>query len=125
MGAKSFSEKMFSPVFIQGCKAEAKYRSVPISRCCLLPERRQNEPDQGWLVWHPYRRPTFQRVLLLLCREFRSDGASYEDIIVPNQTTYVNITLNRQVDKNMFRFDPADQPRKKFGNLKPAGTPVD
>lgn len=57
--------------------------------------------------------------------EFRSDGAAYEDIIVPNQTTYVDITLNRQVDKNVFRFDPADQPRREFDNLKPAGKPVD
>jgi hypothetical protein len=56
--------------------------------------------------------------------EFRSDGASYEDIIAPNQTTYVDITLNRQVDKNVFRFDTADHARMNFKNLKPAGEPV-
>ena len=53
--------------------------------------------------------------------EFRSDGAAYEDIIVPNQTTYVDITLKRQVDKNVFRFDRADQPRRSFKKVKPAG----
>ncbi|MFA7347530.1 MAG: alpha/beta hydrolase [Desulfurivibrionaceae bacterium] len=57
--------------------------------------------------------------------EFRSDGASYSNIIAPNQTTYVDITLNRQVDKNVFRFDPADQPRKNFKNLPVAGKPID
>lgn len=57
--------------------------------------------------------------------EFRSDGASYSNIIAPNQTTYVDITLNRQVDKNVFRFDPAGQPRKNFKNLPVAGEPID
>jgi hypothetical protein len=53
--------------------------------------------------------------------EFRSDGVSNTDIILPNQTTYVDITLKRQVDKNVFRFDPADQPRSSFKKVKPAG----
>jgi len=58
--------------------------------------------------------------------EFRSDGAAYNDIIVANQTTYVDITLTRQVDKNVFRFDPAgQQPRTDFKKLKPTGGPVD
>ena len=57
--------------------------------------------------------------------EFRSDGVSYADIILPNQTTYVDITLKRQVDKNIFRFDPADQPRGSFKNVKPAGEAID
>lgn len=56
--------------------------------------------------------------------EFRSDGAAYADIIAPNQTTYVDITLKRQVDKNVFRFDPADQPRRSFKKLKPSGEPI-
>lgn len=57
--------------------------------------------------------------------EFRSDGVSYADIILANQTTYVDITLKRQVDKNVFRFDPADQPRGSFKSVKPAGEPID
>lgn len=57
--------------------------------------------------------------------EFRSDGAAYEDIIAPNQTTYVDVTLKRQVDKNVFRFDRADKARMNFKNLKPAGERVD
>lgn len=57
--------------------------------------------------------------------EFRSDGASYADIIVPNQTTYVDITLRRQVDKNVFRFDYGEQARVDFKNLKPSGEVVE
>lgn len=53
--------------------------------------------------------------------EFRSDGAAYEDIIGPNHTTYVDVTLKRQVDKNVFRFDPADGARRSFKGVKPAG----
>lgn len=53
--------------------------------------------------------------------EFRSDGTALKDIIVANQTTYVDITLRRQVDKNVFRFDSATQPRTSFKNLKPSG----
>lgn len=57
--------------------------------------------------------------------EFRSDGASYSSIIVPNQTTYVDVTLRRQVDKNVFRFDSATKPRQSFKNLKPLGEVVE
>ena len=56
--------------------------------------------------------------------EFRSEGVSSEEIIVPNQTTYVDITLKRQVDKNVFRFDPASQPRRSFRKLQPAKEPI-
>ncbi len=38
--------------------------------------------------------------------EFRSDGIPVERILAPNQTTYVDIVLNRFVDKNVFRFNP-------------------
>jgi len=31
----------------------------------------------------------------------------------------------RQVDKNVFRFDPATQPRTDFKKLKPSGEAVD
>jgi hypothetical protein len=37
----------------------------------------------------------------------------------------VDITLNRQVDKNVFHFDSAGLPRKNFKNLPPAGEPID
>jgi hypothetical protein len=57
--------------------------------------------------------------------EFRSDGAAYTDIVAPNQTTYVDITLRRQVDKNVFRFEPAIGPRRSFRKVKPAGTPIE
>lgn len=53
--------------------------------------------------------------------EFRSAGVAYGDIIVANQTTYVDVTLRRQVDKNVFRFDPADQPRWSFKKVRPGG----
>lgn len=53
--------------------------------------------------------------------EFRSDGAKYTDILAPNQTTYVDVTLRRQVDKNVFRFDRADQDRVDFKDIEPSG----
>ena len=41
--------------------------------------------------------------------EFRSDGIDVQNILGPNQTTYVDVMLRRIVDKNVFRFDRADQ----------------
>lgn len=57
--------------------------------------------------------------------EFRSDGAGFEDIVVPNQTTYVDITLTRQVDRNVFRFARGDEPRGSFKKTKPLGVSID
>lgn len=53
--------------------------------------------------------------------EFRSDGVSIHDVLTANRTTYVDIHLRRQVDQNVFRFDPADAPRHSFKAIKPSG----
>lgn len=56
--------------------------------------------------------------------EFRSDGVEVSSILAPNETTYIDITLHRFVDKNVFRFDVADQGTSDFKKLKPSGAPV-
>jgi hypothetical protein len=53
--------------------------------------------------------------------EYRSDGVSANNILAPNETTYVDITLHRFVDKNVFRFDPAKNGPKNFKGIKPSG----
>ena len=53
--------------------------------------------------------------------EFRSDGVSLTDIVAPNQTTYVDITLKRCVDKNVFRFARGDEKRGSFKGEKADG----
>ena len=57
--------------------------------------------------------------------EFRSDGIEAQNILAPNQTTYVDITLRRIVDKNIFRFDRVDQPRGSFKRVTPSGEETD
>ena len=57
--------------------------------------------------------------------EFRSDGIDVQNILAPNQTTYVDVTLRRIVDKNIFRFDRADQPRGSFKRVTPSGEETD
>ena len=57
--------------------------------------------------------------------EFRSDGIGMRNIVTPNQTTYVDVTLRRIVDKNIFRFDTADQPGGSFKRVKPSGEETD
>jgi hypothetical protein len=44
-----------------------------------------------------------------------------DSMLRANQTIYVDITLHRFVDENVFRFDPADAPRRSFKNLRPSG----
>ena len=57
--------------------------------------------------------------------EFCSDGIKVQYILTPNQTTYVDITLRRIVDKNVFRFDRADQPGGSFKRVKPSREETD
>jgi hypothetical protein len=57
--------------------------------------------------------------------EFRSLGLAFEKAIAPNEVTYIDITLNRQVDRNVFRFSPADAGRESFKNVKPSGEHAD
>ena len=53
--------------------------------------------------------------------EFRSDGIVAQGVLVPNETTYIDITLHRFVDKNVFRLDPAINGDKDFKKIKPSG----
>ena len=57
--------------------------------------------------------------------EFRSDGIEVQNILTPNQTTYVDVTLRRIVDKNIFRFDRADHPSGSFKRVTPSGEEAD
>jgi len=57
--------------------------------------------------------------------EFRSDGLALAEIVAPNQTTYVDVTLKRHVDKNVFRFAPGTDPRKSFKDVKPNAGDID
>jgi len=56
--------------------------------------------------------------------EFHSDGTSLSDVIQPNETTYVDITLHRFVDEKVFRFDLATDGSNDFKKIKPSGTPL-
>jgi len=53
--------------------------------------------------------------------EYHSDGVKLSDVLVANQTTYVDVYLKRNVDKNVFRFDRGDVKRGSFKKLKPVG----
>jgi len=57
--------------------------------------------------------------------EFRSEGMEANHILAPNQTTYVDITLHRFVDKNVFRFGPVTEKPVSFKGIKPLGEPVE
>lgn len=57
--------------------------------------------------------------------EFRSDGVSLGDVLVANQTTYVDITVNRCVDKNVFRFARGDEERGRFDGVVADGGDVE
>ena len=48
-----------------------------------------------------------------------------QNILTSNQTTYVDVTLRRIGDKNVFRFDKADQPRGSFKRVRPSGEEAD
>lgn len=53
--------------------------------------------------------------------ELRSNGTPIHDVLVAKQTTYVDVTLRRRVDKNTFRFDSASEAPHSFKKLKPGG----
>lgn len=70
--------------------------------------------------------------------EYQSNDVNINEIIKPNETFYVEITLHRCVDKNAFRFDNASSPqlekkglvfksytRDSFEKEKPKGEEID
>ncbi len=56
--------------------------------------------------------------------EFCSDGITSQDVLAPNQTTYIDIVLHRFIDKNVFRFDSAAEGPVNFKNSKPSGQSI-
>ncbi len=57
--------------------------------------------------------------------EFRSNGVAVDDVVVANQTTYVDITLTRCVDRNVFRFAGAEEVRGDFDGVEADGVRVE
>ncbi len=57
--------------------------------------------------------------------EFHSDGIAANEIMIPNQTTYVDIKLHRFVDKNVFRFAKVANKPVSFKNIQPSGETAD
>ena len=53
--------------------------------------------------------------------EFRSEGLPLEKVFTPNQTTYVDITMKRLIDKNVFRLRRGKQRHEDFSGVQPAG----
>lgn len=49
--------------------------------------------------------------------EFRSEKINIKKILIPNQTTMVDVVINRHVDKNVFGLDPTDN-RYNDGDFK-------
>ena len=56
--------------------------------------------------------------------EFRSEGMAVNTVFSPNETTYIDITLKRQVDKNVFRFSGGKKSNESFKDVKPSGKTV-
>lgn len=56
--------------------------------------------------------------------EFRSQGYPIEKVIAPNETTYIDITLNRQIDKNVFRLKKSGGKPEDFSKVKPSGKTI-
>ncbi len=59
------------------------------------------------------------------CSEFHSENIPIESIVTPNQTIIIDIVLRRNVDKQVFRFDPSSGPRVNFKKYKPDLGPID
>jgi len=64
-------------------------------------------PDKGFSFYHTV--------------EYRSEGLSIDKVITPNETTYIDVKLKRQIDKNVLRFTPADKPHVDFKRIRPSG----
>lgn len=89
-----------------------------------LDARKMNDIQDGCFGFRVTARPT-NGFSYYCAAEFRSNGTPVSDVLTTNQTTYLDITLRRFVDKNVFRFDPASNKRINFKKLKPDGTPID
>lgn len=57
--------------------------------------------------------------------EYQSKGLPIEEVLAPNQTTYIEIVLKRRVDRNVFRFTSAAKGKENFRKIKPSGDFID
>jgi hypothetical protein len=68
-------------------------------------------PDEGFSYYLPI--------------EFRSNGYSIRDILKPNQTLLVDVTLKRMVDKELFRLEGLSEVQEKdFSKVTPSGSVI-
>lgn len=51
--------------------------------------------------------------------EFRCDNLDSASMFAPNETTYLEIRLQRVIDRKVFELVGADQPRSSFSKVKP------
>lgn len=56
--------------------------------------------------------------------EFRSEGFPIDQIMAPNETTYVEVTMRRRIDKNVFTLAKASAKQGSFKGTKPSGKTV-
>lgn len=80
-----------------------------------VPERRFGlrviaRPDCGFAYYRP--------------AEFRAEALTLDEVIDPNVTTYIDITLKRRVDRETARFDPEAEGHGSFKNTRPSGAEV-
>ena len=68
-------------------------------------------PDKGFSYYH--------------AAEYHSEGLAADKVFTANETTYIDVTLQRQVDKNVFRLSPANGGRASFKHEKPSGEVVE
>ena len=53
--------------------------------------------------------------------EYQSDGLAIEEVLVPNQTTYIDIVIHRKVDRKVFEVTPKTTKARSFKRAKPTG----
>lgn len=53
--------------------------------------------------------------------EFHSDGLPVDTVFAPNETTYIDIVMNRYVDAGAVSFESANGKRGSFKRSKPSG----
>ena len=119
LGGKSYQPKTMPKSFLQDRQMNAKTSNLVF----YIDVDRFHEIKDGLFGIRVIARPQ-QGFSYYQCAEFRSDGVSLTDIVAPNQTTYVDITLKRCVDKNVFRFARGDEKRGSFKGVKADGGEV-
>jgi hypothetical protein len=57
--------------------------------------------------------------------EFRSEGLALDKVFRPNETTYVDITMKRIVDKNVFQLRRSDRGHEDFRKVVASGQSIE